>query len=91
MLESWARSQDESYLAFLGLLTFRSGLRAGQLPMLVLGGLDDGIFTPQEVRDTATTYGATLKLYAGAGHNLMLEPNRAEIANDILEWLGSLA
>jgi pimeloyl-ACP methyl ester carboxylesterase len=91
VLETWARSQDESFLAFLDLLTFRSGLVAGKLPMLVLGGVDDGIFTPREVRDTARVYGAKLKLFEGAGHNLMLEANRAQIANDILEWLGSLS
>jgi pimeloyl-ACP methyl ester carboxylesterase len=91
VLEGFNRVQDESFTAFLGMIAFRSTLEANRVPMLVLGGESDGIFTPDEVRATAERYAATLRLYPNTGHNLMLEANHEAIATDILEWVRALA
>ncbi len=88
VLETAGLVQDESYSAFLGMLAFKS--RPLELPVLVVGGADDGIFSAAELRATAKFFGAPLKIYANSGHNLMLEPNSREIALEILDWLGSV-
>jgi pimeloyl-ACP methyl ester carboxylesterase len=90
VLEGFEQVQDESFAAFLGMIGFRSRLENGRVPMLVLGGEADGMFSPAEVRATAERYAAPLKMYANTGHNLMLEANHEHIATDILEWLRSL-
>jgi pimeloyl-ACP methyl ester carboxylesterase len=90
VLEGFQNVQDESFTAFLGMIAFRSKLEAGRVPMLVLGGESDGIFTPSEVRATAERYAAALKLYPDTGHNLMLEPNHDAVATDVHEWFRAL-
>ncbi len=90
ILETFQNVQDESFTALLELQAFRSKLPVGKHPMLILGGEQDGIISPDELRSTSSAYGATLKLYPDTGHNLMLEANHDAIATDILEWLGGL-
>ena len=85
VLETAALVQDESYSAFLGMLAFKS--KPLELPVLVVGGESDGIFSVAELLATAKFFGAPLNLYANTGHNLMLEPNRNEIVLEILAWL----
>jgi len=59
------RLQDESYLAYLDLLAFALPRPAEvpKLPMLVLGGREDRVFSPDEVERTARAYGAELQLF----------------------------
>ena len=57
------------------------------LPVLVVGGEQDGIFTPEEVRRTARAYGSEAVLFAGSGHDLMLDVGWEEAAARIDGWV----
>ena len=56
-------------------------------PMLVLGAADDGMVTNAEVRATARAYRTEPEFFAGMGHNMMLEPGWAGVAERIDAWL----
>jgi pimeloyl-ACP methyl ester carboxylesterase len=56
-------------------------------PMLVLGAADDGMVTTAEVRATARAYQTDAEFFAGMGHNMMLEPGWATVAERIHAWL----
>jgi pimeloyl-ACP methyl ester carboxylesterase len=58
-------------------------------PMLVLGAKHDGTFTPREVRATARAYRTDAEIFPGMGHDLMLEPGWAAVAERIHVWLGT--
>lgn len=81
------RVQDEAYLAFLDMLVLdRPKPQRVSAPMLVIGGTQDTIFPPDDVRATAEAYGTTAVMVDG-GHNLMLEPVWPEVAQAIGDWL----
>lgn len=88
------------YAALLQEESSRSGLdgllklpRPGRVrsPMLVLGALEDGAVTPDEVRATAHAYRTEPVFFPAMGHNMMLEPGWEMVAQRIDGWLASLA
>ena len=83
--------QDESYRAFLDLLALNlpRPSKNTKVPMLVLGGADDKIFTPNEVRATARTYKADLEIFPNMAHDMMLEAGWQKVADRIIAWLRS--
>ena len=85
----FARLQDEAYLAYLDimLLNLPRPTRIRPLPMLVVGGTNDALFTPAEFQATARTYGAELELFPGIAHSMMLELRWQAVADRILAWL----
>jgi pimeloyl-ACP methyl ester carboxylesterase len=86
-----ARMQDESYLAQLEMIAM--GLRPPRprrTPMLVLGGADDALIGPSDVRLTARRYGVEPVLFAQTAHDMMLEPRWREVADRVLAWLDEL-
>jgi pimeloyl-ACP methyl ester carboxylesterase len=56
-------------------------------PMLVLGAGEDGMVTDAEVRATARAYQTEAEFFPGMGHNMMLEPGWAAVAERIHAWL----
>jgi pimeloyl-ACP methyl ester carboxylesterase len=58
-------------------------------PMLVLGAGEDGMVTNAEVRATARAYRTEAEFFPGMGHNMMLEPGWAAVAERIHAWLTS--
>ena len=56
-------------------------------PMLVLGADEDGMVTPAEVRATARAYRTEAEFFSCMGHNMMLEPGWAAVAQRIHAWL----
>ena len=56
-------------------------------PLLVLGGMDDGTITNDEVRATARAYGTEARLFPRMGHNMMVEPDWRDVAECISDWL----
>jgi pimeloyl-ACP methyl ester carboxylesterase len=88
LLEYWQRLQDESYLAFLGMLAFNLP-KPGKVmsPLFVLGGALDGIVKPNEIEATARAYNARFEILAGMAHDLMLEPNWQIAAKRIMTGL----
>jgi alpha-beta hydrolase superfamily lysophospholipase len=55
--------------------------------MLVLGADEDGMVTHAEVRATARAYRTEAEFFTGMGHNMMLEPGWAGVAERIQAWL----
>ena len=58
-------------------------------PLLVLGAEHDGTFTPNEVRATARAYRTEAEIFPDMGHDMMLEPGWAAVAERIHVWLGA--
>jgi pimeloyl-ACP methyl ester carboxylesterase len=56
-------------------------------PILVLGADEDGAHTRAEVQATARAYGTEAEFFAGMGHDMMLEPGWAMVAERIDSWL----
>jgi pimeloyl-ACP methyl ester carboxylesterase len=83
------RLQDESYLAYLDMMLFALPQPAAvaKLPMLVLGGREDRVFSPREVERTAKAYGADLEIFPDLAHDLMLGPGWQVVAVYLDSWL----
>jgi alpha-beta hydrolase superfamily lysophospholipase len=58
-------------------------------PLLVLGAGEDGAVTEAEVRATARAYRTEPVIFAGMGHNMMLEPGWEAAAERIADWLAA--
>jgi hypothetical protein len=55
--------------------------------LLVLGAEHDACFTRAEVHDTARAYRSDAEFF-DMGHDMMLEPGWAAVAERICAWLG---
>jgi hypothetical protein len=60
-------------------------------PLLVLGAEFDGCVTQEEVHATARAYGTEAEFFPEMGHNMMLEPGWATVAERIHTWLSARA
>jgi len=58
-------------------------------PLLVLGADDDGAHTRKEVLATAHAYHTEAEFFPNMGHDMMLEPGWADVAQRIDSWLGT--
>jgi pimeloyl-ACP methyl ester carboxylesterase len=85
----FAKMQDESYLAFLDMvfLNLPRRKRVARVPTLALGGAEDAIISPEEVRATAAAYGGEAEIFAGRGHDLMLDTGWQAVADRAIAWL----
>jgi pimeloyl-ACP methyl ester carboxylesterase len=86
-----SRLQEESPRAlFLDMMLLRLPRpKYVKTPLLVLGAECDGIFTPKEVRATARAYRTEAEFFPDIGHDMMLEPGWAAVAERIHAWLGT--
>src|SRR6202008_2502088 len=83
-----ARLQSEAVRASLVVpLIRRVRSKRVTTPMLVLGADEDGMVTHAEVRATARAYRTEAEFFTGMGHNMMLEPGWAAVAERIQAWL----
>jgi alpha-beta hydrolase superfamily lysophospholipase len=60
------------------------------LPVLILQGTGDRITEPEGARrlyDSVASADRTLKLYEGLYHEIMNEPEKEQVLQDIVEWL----
>ncbi|MDR0564009.1 MAG: alpha/beta hydrolase [Azoarcus sp.] len=83
--------QPESHRAIWDMTFFNLPLvfRIHRPPMLVLGAQHDRLFSPSQVKLTASAYGTRPEIFADMGHAMMLEPNWKEVAERIDGWLNS--
>jgi len=61
-----------------------------RLPMLIMQGTGDKVVAPrgaEELYRRAGSSDKTLKLYEGLYHELLSEPERQQVLDDLLEWL----
>ncbi len=56
-------------------------------PVLVLGAEEDGAHTREEILATARAYDTEAEFFPDMGHNMMLEPGWAAVAERIDSWL----
>ncbi|MBW4437205.1 MAG: alpha/beta hydrolase [Pleurocapsa minor GSE-CHR-MK-17-07R] len=86
--------QDESFRVLLDTLVLRlpapKRARAAHphLPMLVLGGGDDRVFSAGEMRALAAAYRAECVILPGCAHDLMLDTRWQSAADALASWLG---
>jgi pimeloyl-ACP methyl ester carboxylesterase len=83
------RLQDESYRGFLDMLALNlvKTKHVNRLPMLVLGAEEDAIVSQSQIHRTAAVYGAEAEIFPNMGHDMMLEPEWAAVAERIHIWL----
>lgn len=82
---------SESYRAFVDMLLLNLPRpKRVKAPMLVLGAANDTIFTPQEVKATATAYHTEATIFPNMAHDMMLESGWQQVADAICTWLQGL-
>jgi hypothetical protein len=87
---NFPRLQDDSYVLYLDMLALNlPRTRKIKTPMLVLGGAEDGIFKPGEIRATGAAYDAETHIFPNMGHNLMSDAGWENVAAAIAAWLES--
>jgi pimeloyl-ACP methyl ester carboxylesterase len=84
------RTQNESYVAFLGMLFKRPKPHLVKDRVMVIGAEHDGLFRPDEVRSTATAYGTDATIIDATGHNMMLDTRWEEPAEHVVDFLDTL-
>jgi len=70
----------------------RRRMEAVELPLLVFHGTGDMVTDPQGSRQLHARAGSadkTLRLYEGLYHDLLHEPERETVLDDLLDWLGA--
>lgn len=84
-----ARLQEES--ARIGVDSVVSFPRPKRVsaPLLVLGACGDGSVTRRAVQQTARAYRTEAEFFPNMGHDMMLEPGWAAVAERIDSWLGA--
>lgn len=90
----WDSLNNESFRAFvdmMGLALPRASKADPSLPKWIIGGEKDAIFPPPIIEKTAQAYGAKAKIYAGMGHNLMVDVGWEKVADDLKQWVDSLS
>lgn len=80
------RTGPESPLAQYQILLPRRA-HPSKAPVLVMGGAADALVPPIDVVRTAKHYATRAHLFAGMGHDLMLEPRWREPLDVLLGWL----
>jgi pimeloyl-ACP methyl ester carboxylesterase len=81
--------EDSSRIGIDSLLLCLPRPKRVTTPMLVLGAEEDGAHTRSEIRATARAYGTKAEFFPDMGHNMMLEPGWASVAQCIDTWLGA--
>lgn len=72
----------------------QSGKEGVWAPLLILHGSADKVSSPEgsrELFDKAGSADKTLKIYDGLSHDLLHEPQRARVLDDIVGWVASRA
>ena len=70
----------------------QQNLRKVRVPFFVLHGTADSVTDPgasQKLYEEASSSDKTIKLYDGFLHDLLFEPEREAITQDIILWLNS--
>ena len=74
-------------MMMLGWRTHRSSQK---VPVLVMGGRDDAVFTPSMIGFSAQRWAAKLEILPDTGHMLMLDSRWQSAAEIMVQWLQSL-
>lgn len=84
------RLGDESYRAFLDMLGLnRPAKPRNPVPVLVIGGETDAIFSVKEQTDLAARFDAPCHILPNTPHNIMMSRQRDQAARLVLDWMGA--
>ncbi|MCV7030384.1 alpha/beta hydrolase [Mycobacterium sherrisii] len=85
-----ARLQSDSARAIFFDMVAGNLVRTAKVstPLLVIGGEKDQIYSQSDVRRTAKAYQTQPVFIPGMGHEMMIEPGWAVVADTIKVWLG---
>lgn len=93
VVDCFIRLQNESITVFREIRrlarTWQMPL-GDSMPMLVLGGAHDACFSPAILRRLASAHGAALHIFAGMGHDLMLDHGWEQVADAVAAWVRGL-
>jgi len=64
--------------------------RKHEVPVLVVGGTDDALFSPAMIESTARIHGVAPVMIPDMAHAMMLEPNWQVAADRIVGWLSDV-
>ena len=88
----FSRIQEDSFRAYLDFLMFSlpntREIRERNIPTLIIGGANDGLFDPQEFEALGKTYNAAVTILPDTAHDVMLEARWQQAADRIMAWLG---
>lgn len=80
--------QDESYRAYINMLLSRVKHKSINIPLLVIGGMNDHIFKVKHQEKLASKLPqAESTFFDNTGHNVMLEKNWSLIADKMASWM----
>lgn len=82
--------QDESFLAFLDMMTVLPRPKRVWTPILVVGADCDSIFTVAEMERTARAYRTDAQIFTRIGHDMMLDEGWPDVAERIDCWIRQL-
>lgn len=86
-----AKLSDESYLAYLDMLGLGlTGRFEAKMPVMVIGGEKDALFTPASQQATANRYGGSCHILPGAPHDIMLASQWQQAADLFIGWIKRL-
>jgi len=86
-----AKLGDESYLGFLDMLVLNLPKKPkADLPVQVVAGELDQLFSVASQQAVARRYGAKCHVVTGAPHNMMLSSQWQEVADRYIGWIGQL-
>jgi len=77
----------ESFRAFLEMMFYLPKPEKVKAPVLVLGAANDAIVRPRAIESTGRAYRATVKVFPGMAHDMMLEDGWEDVAAYIRQWL----
>ncbi len=89
LAEYAAQLGDESYRAFLDMLTLVKPKPEPRAPMFVLAGELDVLFRVKDMQATAKRYGTEAVVVEGLAHDVMLDVRWRDAATALHEWLGT--
>ncbi len=90
VLDYAARLQEDSSRSVIDCLVLSLPRpKRVRTPLLVLGADEDGAHTRKEILSTARAYRTEAEFFPNMGHNMMLEPGWAEVAQRMHSWLGT--
>ncbi len=83
----YKRLQDESFRGFLDMIFCLPKPERVQDPILLVGAMNDRIFSQGQMEATAKAYHSKAQLLTNTAHDLMLEDRWQDAADIILNWL----
>ena len=86
-----SKLENEAYIGYLDMMLFNLP-KVKKIPntkMFVLGAKDDKVISPKDLKKTAETYQADLKIVPNLAHDMMLDTNWEAAAKEILQWINN--